>query len=134
MKIMHNLEIKQSTLQQNWFNSRLQKHACIQWTLRGRDNLSTKDTFHISNGVLSYEAITFSTSKIQNIRTASLQGTKWLAQKCPFLRGSSTVNIYNLPIVLTASFVDIIGPIVEPHVLSFLTTTSFNRIDQIKIV
>ena len=45
-----------------------------------RNNLSTKDTLHIPNNVLPYEANTFSTSEK---RIASLNG-------CPLLRGSNS--------------------------------------------
>ena len=54
-----------------------------------RDNLSTKDTFHISNCILPYEANAFSTSEK---RTASLQGIKLLVPKFPLL-GCSTVHV-----------------------------------------
>ncbi len=59
-----------------------QTNSAIVEPLRERDNLSTKDTFHISNSVLLYGVYTFSTSKK---RTASLQG---LVPMCPFLGGS----------------------------------------------
>ena len=60
-------------------------------TLRERDNLSAKDTFHISISVLMYGVNTFSTS---DKMTASLQGTKQTAPKCPLL-GSRFHCMYN---------------------------------------